>query len=269
MLATIAELDGWLRDHADDYAAALKTSVLGAVTEAVERICGRVFEAATYIEWYQSPGGKDLLLKQSPLIGIYGVWGGTTEYLRVRYTPTTAVSASVNIAGTNLALVVDGAPTGGGSDAIDVATSASMAALGLEIDGVTVLGTWAATVLAEGKPSHLLPAAYGSAYNADVDLLGPEELLDEAQVDADTGILTRYGWPSRVMVQYQAGYAVIPSDLMILACRMAGDLLATDPAASSAITEERIEDYAYKLDSKALGIAMRYLDELKPWMRRA
>jgi hypothetical protein len=212
------------------------TSLVTAVSVAVQRYCHRDFTSTSYDELYQGDSSYFLLLKQLPLISVARVATTPTVVLQVRNTGVANQRATASVTSTGLSLT---RVASGVSSTDTSVTFTSYPTFAQMATAIAALGNgWEAQAL---DPYTLWPTA---------DLLAPQgalnamtnwcqlqlhvEEISDFDVDTVRGRLKRrgemyrdiYDWPTifyplpvwqvgrEYRVQYTAGYAAIPDDVM-------------------------------------------------------
>src|SRR6516164_1576533 len=100
-LITLARAKQDIQSITDTSQDALITTLITAISRAIEKYCRRDFVQTTYDELYNGTGDRRLLLRQYPLLSIQSV----------RYRPVTVLKITNNLANTPQARVTV-APTG-------------------------------------------------------------------------------------------------------------------------------------------------------------
>jgi len=207
----------------------LNASIRDSVEEWVKSYCGRTFESTAYKERYDGSGSNKLILKQYPVVSIERLALSSVDVVRIRCSGATT-HAVVSVTSTGVVLRKDGASNA----TVLFATYTTLAAV---IAAINLISGWEAVI--EGstydsyKSTELLEKmglfCKGSSW---AYLSIPYEAEADFDVDAARGIITLYGlrdaafggpgFPTgvrNIIVDYTAGYANVPKDL-ILAIKM-------------------------------------------------
>src|SRR6516164_7216479 len=94
-LITLARAKQDIQSITDTSQDALITTLITAISRAIEKYCRRDFVQTTYDELYNGTGDRRLLLRQPPLLSIQSV----------RYRPVTVLKIQNNLANTPIARV--------------------------------------------------------------------------------------------------------------------------------------------------------------------
>jgi len=228
---------------------------------AIEGYCNRVFDSASYREYYDGEGTSELILTQYPVTAINLLSTGRTAALSIMNTSSDAYNAFITVTETTLQLVVQGG-TNADNSSLTLATYTTMPLLvaaitalakGWTVQQYTELSYWAASeLLPTGKGKHCL--------NDYADLELPDEPEVDFSVDAAAGILKLWGiFPTghqNITVRYTAGYSTIPNDLEQI-CIDLTKLYYDNASINSAVQSESIGDYSYT--NKDSGISGGFL----------
>lgn len=84
---------------------ALLSSMLNAASAAIENYCKRQFSTSTRVEFYSGDGSQTLLLRNTPVQSVGGVWLDDTGYFGAGADPF--ATATLLVAGTDYALAAD------------------------------------------------------------------------------------------------------------------------------------------------------------------
>lgn len=263
----------------EDIENGLLESVVEAASAEIKRITGRNFISADYIErlWPESQSG--ILLKEFPLVSIYGIYDGLHDAIKLTNAAANAVSAQAWVRSNTLSLKIVGGASAGTST-FDL-TNASYDTLAELIVGINLLSSgWTATLgtdctgyepsvnLVEYSP---LTIESGGSY---LRILG--DLVDaEYSLDYDAGIVyldmatpvrqSRAG-DAYLWIKYNGGFAAIPDDLKLLTARYALYLYHsanTDPT----LTGERIGDYSYTRMATTGDQVSALMSQIARWRR--
>jgi len=196
-------------------------ALIAAVSKTIENHCWRTFATTSYDELYPGTGGRELVLRNYPLVSVERVAHDPAPVLRVTNTSASVQRATVKVTATGLELirVASGVAT---TSTILFADQATLSALAT---AVTALGNgWSGSVVESVfnlRASADLRALQG-AFNAkdvNADLKVHTDELTAFSVDAATGILTRddgaswHGGLHYWRIVYRAGYSAVPDDV--------------------------------------------------------
>ncbi len=226
---TTDQLDAFLgATDAALYSDEFKGLAVDVACDAVESYCGRLFAADDYRHWY-SASGNCLLLRQFPLLAVRRVCHGATQLAEISNTSTDAIMASGGIANGRLNLTVVGGANAS-NESVTLHTYSTMAALSA---AVAALGRgWVLDVTAEESPRSIKPGVIGSVVDGVSEAIYGPGATVQATIDYEAAAILTTGGDS-VYVEYRAGYEVIPSDLLGVACGMARDWLVSGTAAGA------------------------------------
>jgi hypothetical protein len=195
--------------------------LIAAVSRSIENFCWRTFASTSFDELYPGNGGRELVLRNYPIIAVERVAHDPAPVLRVTNTSASIQRATVKVTATGLELirVASGVPT---TSTILFADQVTLTALATAI---TALGNgWAGSVidstmnLRASADLHALQGAF-NAKDMDAELSMHTSELSAFSVDVDSGILTRgdgAGWHGGLhhwRVLYRAGYSSVPEDV--------------------------------------------------------
>ncbi len=208
------------------------TSLIAAVSSALERYCRRSFGQASYDEYHHGNGSDGLLLDHYPILQVDRVVGGPRQVLQVQNQDPNVQRATVRRGSSGLTLTRESSGVTA-SDTVDFASYRTLAAVQEAIEG-----------LGHGWTATLAP---GDALRASVDLRAPQGALEgrgqpaalimhtqpirDYWIEAEKGILWRGDpltldceldgpsgrcWSRGIFnyrVVYTAGYSTIPEDV--------------------------------------------------------
>lgn len=236
-LTSVADAKTYMRVTAstDD---ALIAELVNAATAFIERICGRQFKARDYRYWHNGVGQRRLVLKHPPIQTINRIGYGAAEALRVTYTGS-GIRATCGVYQTSDTEAYN-ADTGGAVRLVSYASTGVKTTTNVaytSYDSVSELATqistisgWTGTAVTNVPAGDLYVTGMENALNRSVTLYYPDESFDSYNVDRLRGIVTfdnhdfPWGFASEshrfpkahqgVLVEYNAGYTVIPVDLV-------------------------------------------------------
>lgn len=294
-LVSPAEVLGLLPDVATATTLASLPRVIGAATDAIRRYCSRNFTRVTVTKEFRPSYEGLVRLDEIPVNQVLRIAAGRDNALSITG-PSTAQIASVRSAFTgdlDSGLTATGLILSSTSSAVatettllyaDYPTLASLAA------AVNAVGGWQATTQAGYSPwpsTELVgtDAAQGALSGAMLDVYSEDVAME--RLDPFTGMLQLgtglYGsslntpawgpdwgqfatprFPTRVRVTYDAGFATIPSPVVMAAIEIiqaAFSRLATDQALRS----ETADDYSYTLRDQLDAIPESARKALAPY----
>lgn len=248
MLITVADLTTYLGTGAGAYTPAQLAAIVAWADAVVKRYCERDLEATDYRSWLRA-NQERLFLPQYPIIQIYRATADTENVATLTNSATDAAHASAAIANGLLALRVVGG-TLASNNTLTLATYASMAALAVAVNALTVTSGFSMIVAEERDPRDLRPFTAGiQAPGGLCYLEAPYNVVDTiTEIDYQAGII-KGGWQGWVFVDYAAGYTVIPADLVGACLGIAADALRLASSGGTTMQSERIGDYSYTLGS--------------------
>jgi hypothetical protein len=229
-LITLARAKQDIQSIIDTSQDALLTTLITAVSRAIEKYCRRDFVQTTYDELYNGNGDRRLLLRQYPILSVQSVRYRPVTALKITNSLANTPQARVSVTATGLTLVTitSGVTT---TQTVTFAGNLTLAALAAAVNALgngwsaqsTGYDTWpssdlrapqgaltAAGQFAELKLHTYELAGYQIDENrgwllraipyTDPELLHPEDLI----------------WPvgiSNFRIQYTAGYATVPESV--------------------------------------------------------
>jgi hypothetical protein len=194
-------------------------SLIAAVSAAIERWCRRTFTSTAYDEVYDGTGLVELVLDHFPLISVERVAYEPTAVVSVQNTSAGVQRATVQVAGTGLALT----RVASGVSSTDTVTFAANVTLNALVTAINTLGNgWSASLANNdfaNRASADLRALQG-AFRAKDEAAALKIHLQELsnyQSDGPRGLLLRTeGWTKGLQawrVLYTAGYVTVPEDV--------------------------------------------------------
>jgi hypothetical protein len=263
-LTTLARVKEYLEiDSGTTTWDAKLTTLLGAVSRAVEFYCDRKFIAESVIEYHD---GADawrkgfVSLRNSPVTAISRVSACPEVVMTVRNTSTSVQRATVTVTSTGVTL----SRTASAVTTSNTLLFADYATLTLMAAAITAVGNgWTASVLGEygDYASGDLVYVQGAlnAKTADAELLMHTFEPQYRLATSDT-VATLFGhfMPGfqTVEVRYTAGYATIPDAVqqgVVMAIKAVFD---RSSVSSAGIKQERIGDYSYTLaDTNSINMS--------------
>ena len=227
-LTSLANVKQYLGISSSDDDALLE-NIIDRATEWVESYCDRKFKQATYYEWHDGLGGRQLRLNNWPVNYVQSVNTGSETAIVVSGNVDTDVRASIAVDTESVRL--NRVETNGtdtvtsfdlSSDAFDVTKQLS--------SGIAAI-TGFASSLTVNVPSYLLHRLQGREISSSsLNCTYASSADNEYRVDTERGIvfmrssshfdLSTEQFPSRfprsrqsILVVYNAGYASVPDDI--------------------------------------------------------
>lgn len=213
-------------------------SLIDAVSDAVEKYCGRNFVSADYREWHDGMGEQTLALRHFPVTAIKRLATGSATALTVRGTTTTDLRATVEVQDTQLVL---SRFDSNGTEMVSNVTFASNPTASALVTAINLLSGWSATNGTNCISLDLHRLGGRDALNKSVEVTFPDDSDLEYRVDEDAGTveLVRSEWFDRggewgtsgiaphgsrnVLVHYTGGYATVPDDLEQIALELVSE----------------------------------------------
>lgn len=207
----------------------LYATIRDSVEEWVKSYCGRTFDSTSYKERYNGSGTSKLILKQYPIVSIERLALSSIDVIRVRCSDATT-HAVVSVTSTGVVLRKDGVS----NSTVLFATYTTLSAV---VAAINLISGWEAVIESSTynsyKSTELLEKMGLFCKGTNWAYLPiPYEAEADFDVDSERGIITLYGlrdaafggmgFPTgvrNIVVDYTAGYATIPKDL-ILAIKM-------------------------------------------------
>lgn len=259
-LTSVEDVAAYLR--LEDLTAA-QTSLLAALVNQVsarmERVCSRRFKARRWIERCVMPLDGKVTLKHYPVVSVGRVLTGSSEIMRVRYTNSTALRANVSVVFDEtgqqgeLQLTSSAADGSATSSTLLLADYPTTSALATAIEAVE---GWSATVVSLALTSQLYPTEGRDAKRRDVSLMQPGQSLEWWDSEPAVGRINFWQRVGRVLVDYRAGYEVIPADVKLVATQLTAQAYQHGRQ-NTAVSSETLGQYSYTLASQS-----RMTDEL-------
>ncbi|KKM74316.1 hypothetical protein LCGC14_1401610, partial [marine sediment metagenome] len=151
-LTTLAKAKEYLRAGDDD--DALITNIIDRASAAIESICNRYFNTASYAGWYDGTGARTFYLEHSPVTVVARVGVGRFNALGVWHNSTSSTWATARVTSTGLTLTY--------KDSSGTTTSS------LAFSTYTTITTLAAAIDALGSGWASQGLSYGTYLTADL-----------------------------------------------------------------------------------------------------
>lgn len=265
-LATVADARGYMRltTTSDDR---LIERLINAVSDRMEKICGRAFVQATYREWANANCNEAIKLKNWPVSAVKRVAYGSATGLTVQASTSTDLRATVEVQDDKLVLSRYDSNGTEASTSLAFATYPTTSGLATQVTATTGwTGTVATNVLSNDL--HRLGGQDALARNVSLTYADTSDL--EYRVEETAGLVWlvstngfEIGWDGAssfphgaqsVLIEYTAGYiahggttaTTIPDNLQQLCIEMvqrAFRMGEHDPN----LTSESLDAYSYSL----------------------
>jgi len=232
----------------------LLTAIISAVDDWIELACNRTFAQANYV--YQENGTNDHKVKllNKPINGICWAGYGSTGVITVNYSGTEPGTISV----ANKTLIV---ATGLTRTEVSLESS-SIATIGDVATAVNALTYWTATAstLYTSYPALCLldyVYDYRLSTSGQMDLVAAVNPVDLQRVQDGVyrAFMTIHG-NMTLLIVYNGGYSTYPDGLIYAASKIAADSYSA-LLRDSAMLEEELGDYAYKLRDNHMSTAIQ------------
>jgi hypothetical protein len=236
--------------------------LINQISGRIQLICDRQFKRQVHMQRFTSLCNGHIILKHFPVRAIHRVSSGNIAALTVQYTGS-AIRASVAVSDTAVLLRTldsNGTLTTHELEFISYPTISTLIAV------IDTLTGWAGSLSLDGPSSELHPMVGDDAKTRMVWLNVPNHTDTAYQLDWPTGSL-RLGQPfgnGPVFVTYEAGYDIIPADLV----QVTNELVAQAFHLGSHDTNlqrESLGDHAVTLTS-AVSLNDDQLARLRPYM---
>lgn len=240
----------------------LLAELINQVSSRIQLICDRQFKRQVHQQRYTSTHQGHIILKHFPVRAIHRVSTGAIAALTVQYTGN-AIRASVAVSDSALllrSLDANGAIT---THELEFANYPTISMLIAVIDALT---GWAGTLSQDGPSSELHPMVGADAKSKMVWLSIADHADTAYQLDWPTGSL-RLGQPfgnGPVLVTYEAGYDIIPADLVAVTNELVAQAYHLGTHDTN-LQREDLGDHAITLAS-AVSLNDDQLARLRPYM---
>lgn len=244
---------------------ALLNVLIEAVSERIRRLCGRHFNAADYIERHSAYGDRDIILNQYPVLSVKRVSIGNDLAFTISHDdPSSIIKLSVNVNDDNMILSTSDASGTQTTDTLHFVNYPSAQAL---VNAINALSGWSASLVRNCMSVDINPVTIS---NLPIRITFPSNNVSDFTFDAETARLTPSGFSQFPMdwidwgyingvngvnavwlVEYRAGFEVIPADLEMVANQLTkrawGVAQLSLTQASGAMNSETIGDYTYRM----------------------
>jgi len=216
-------------------------AAIASASEAIERVCRRVFGQAAHDEICKVGQFGTIHLDNFPVVSVDRLFTNIDSALRIRNTGS-ITSASVNITKAALRTV----HTASGTTTVNTLAYSDNATIADLVTAIDALGTgWDAEAISgySGYPSADLVfdriMRIGTSFQ-DVGLW-TEAALSDYRYDADTGIVCGLAPGATVRVKYTGGFATVPEPIQEVCGNLVVAMLDTT---RGGIVSERLGDYS-------------------------
>ena len=271
-LTSLSNLKSWIGINATTYDAILEDAI-DRSPAIIEAFCDRKLKSRTHYEWIQPNGERILQVDNPPLVSIDTIsYGRQVSFTVTSDTASTDVLATVGFDGTSLRLRKVNAAGSASTDTLSVETYPTTSQLVTQINS-SVSG-WSATLTENAYARSLHRFGGRGVKDAPCDVHFPRDNVSEYEIETAMGLvnITADRFPGirsdgaginrfprgffPVFVQYEGGYATIPSDLEQVAIEIAADLYR-DRLADRTLASENLGDYSYTRSNVADMIQSR------------
>jgi hypothetical protein len=266
----------------------LLTELINAISDRIERACGRQFITRDYSEWYWS-SGEAIVLNQFPIKYLTRVLGGARDAFSVVYSSGTATAATFGITPTSVRLLSVDSTGAATTTTLALATYGSASAL---IDAINAISGWSATLSLNCPSADLHQQGSRNVLNVSVAAsYASDDVMNDCDYNLGHLYLSRYSPLSAncwgpgdfdcdyarkrhggrwVLVKYSAGYdsiAALPADIEMIARELVK--AAFDEADKDLnVQSETIDQYSYTL-ANSVEISDRQMSKLRPFAKVA
>lgn len=282
-LTTVAAVETYGGITASTPVDAKIEGLINAVSDRMERECGRIFAAQDLFEWYNITSTQlELMLKNYPLIRQPRIAFGYAQAATITYAGS-AISVNLSVQ-TDRATITAYSTTGVRTQTDYLfSTYGSVSAL---MAAFNTFSGISATQVVNVPSFRINPLSGGDLLLTTQFLTYPDMALQNDSVQADVGAVqlkwpaNLYGWsgyerpypapyfPSGsqyVLAEYRAGYETIPAALAMLCNELVTDVYNFSTKDRS-ITNESLGDYSYGLVN-AYKFSEDFRLRLGYWMR--
>ena len=257
-------------------------SLIDAVSDAIEKYCGRNFASATYREWLQGDS-NELLLRNPPVTAIRRLATGRASALEVEDVSTSDLRATVEVQDNQMVLTrIDSV----GAVAASTLTFASNLTASLLVTAINAIGAnWSATLRTNCISEDFHRMGGQDALRRRVDITYPDVADFEYRVEEDSGLIALTGgtwsaWLSGgpdsygefsngwrdVLVEYTGGYSTIPDDLEQIAIELVSEAY-NGRGKDFSVQSESIGSYSYVNRILQAPEGHSFRDRLALWRR--
>ncbi len=240
----------------------LLVELINQTTDRIERICGRQFKQRTYRQRYHDASRTGLVLEHFPVAQIHRVSIGATAAMTAIYSGS-AIRADVRVNESAVILRSISAAGTVSTHTLDFETYPTMSTLVAAVDTQV---DWSATLTRDAPSADLHFSTAADARGRTVWLSYPQEEDAACHLDFATGTLHLSGpWAvGPVLVEYEAGFLVIPDDVVLVANELVAQAYHLGRRDTS-VDREKIGDYSYALSGLA-SLSDAQLVRLRPYM---
>ena len=265
-LTTLAKLKRYLHttSSADD---TILTEIINAVSDRIERECGRKFKARDYRERYSGSSDEFIILNNRPLIYTDRAAYGNEQAISVSATGFLRATVQVYESGVRTFTVsTAGAEVSTNSTFASNLTASDMATT------INALSGWTASAINNCLSEDLNPITMG-CLDQTQHLTWPDQDANVKYINRDLGqiaVVDITEWPTTMssryrkgrrsypirsgyqnyLIEYNAGYATIPNDLDMLCREISADLYNKGKK-DRTLRSETLGDYSYTMANEA------------------
>ena len=240
----------------------LLAELINQISGRIQLICDRQFKRQVHHERFNHVSNAHLVLRHFPVRAIHRVSTGNAAAMTVQYTGD-AIRASLAISDSALFLRTLDASGTLATHELAFANYPTIYMLVAVIDTVT---GWDGTLTQDGPSSELHPMVGADAKSQRVWLNVPASTDTAFSLDWPTGSL-RLGSPfvnGPVLVSYEAGYDIIPADLVQITNELVTQAYHLGKHDTN-LSRESLGDHAISL-STAVSLNDDQLSRLRPYM---
>lgn len=262
-LTTLAVLKSWL-----GISVSTDDTILGyaidRASKAVQAYCGRNFTSQRYLEIYDGATSR-LALYQNPVVSIRNIGTGWDSVASISATNATDVFVSVSVLDASILLH---RVTSAGAEVDTTATFAAYPTSALMAAYISTVSGFSASNFTDVDIRYVRKLGGRNLKRTTAYFEAPTDSFYDYQVDLDAGIVHGAFLPTRrsVLVDYTAGFAVIPEDVEQASTSIAARFYHAR-ARDSGLASESLGGYSYSAGPSSVGIDALERELLAPWRR--
>jgi len=227
----------------------LLAALVNQVSARIERICGRRFQARSWVDRHARCEQGRVMLRHYPILAMDRIATGAQEAMRITCSKADALSASVSVVFDEQGLEgqvrlrsvdASGQETNTTLSLQSCPTTALLAEAVLEVEG------WSATLIRNIETQQLHAMGAIGALHRAVPLMYPDQELSHWDAQSNIGVVNLWRPMGRVVVAYRAGYETIPADLQLAATELVAQAYQQGRQ-NPAVKSETLGDYSYTL----------------------
>jgi len=261
-LTTLERVKRFMRidDAAHD---TLLTELINRISDRIERLCGRRFKSRTLRERIRPAGRRMVFLAQYPVTRIDRLASGRAIAMTATFTGT-AIRAVIGITDNGVRLTTVDSNGDETNTDLDFDTYPTTNAL---VAAIAALTNWSATARINILSETLNPTGNVNALGTPAAITYPNQHDLPRRILHSEGILELEYQPAGgiLLIEYTAGYAVIPDDLEQIAIELIAEAFHLGRRDLN-LESERLGDYSQKLTT-AVRITEGQAARLRPYMR--